>query len=125
MSERDRLNTQPLESQLQVLAETIQELAEARRGDSLALLALLRTLEKLHQTIRDGLFQESLPDNRQALYGLLRDIETTGGWPYIYRMRLQALLANLQPSEAIEGIPTLPNNHLLAKELPEEYKPNN
>jgi hypothetical protein len=25
----------------------------------------------------------------------LKDIETSGGWPYIHRMRLQALLVNL------------------------------
>lgn len=111
MSDHDRLSTQPLESQLQVLDETVQALAKSQRGDSLALLALLRTLERLHQDIRDSLFQESLPDNRQALYSLLKDIEATGGWPYIYRMKLQALLANLQASEAIDGMVALPNNY--------------
>ncbi|MGL5084006.1 MAG: hypothetical protein ACRC8A_21175 [Microcoleaceae cyanobacterium] len=60
-------------------------------GDPLALLALLRTLESLHQEIRDSLFQETLPDNRQALYHLLREIESQGGWPYIPRMSLRSL----------------------------------
>jgi hypothetical protein len=59
------------------------------------LLALLRTLERLHQEIRDSFFQDALPDNRQALYNLLRDIETSGGWPYIHRMKLQSLLKQL------------------------------
>jgi hypothetical protein len=54
-------------------------------------LALLRQLEKLHKEVRDGAFQESLPDNRQRLYSLLRDIESEGGWPYIERMRLREL----------------------------------
>jgi hypothetical protein len=39
-------------------------------------------------------FQVSLPDNRQALYALLKDIEEEGGWPYIDRMRLRSLLKN-------------------------------
>ena len=87
---------EPLELSLQASSDRIQELAHHYRGDSLKLLALLRLLESLHQEIRDGLFQESLPDNRQALYNLLKDIETTGGWPYIHRMKLQLLLKNFE-----------------------------
>jgi hypothetical protein len=48
------------------------------------------------------MFQVSLPDNRQALYALLKDIESQGGWPYIERMKLQSLLANLQAENAGE-----------------------
>ncbi len=96
MSEGNCFKAEPLELRLRSLASNIRELAEERRGDSLALLALLRLLESLHQEIRDSLFQDSLPDNRQALYNLLRDIETSGGWPYIHRMKLQNLLANFQ-----------------------------
>ncbi len=80
---------------LEALATTIRALAKESRDDSLMLLALLRTLESLHREICEGLFQESLPDSRQALHALLRDIETTGGWPYIHRMRLQDFMKNL------------------------------
>jgi hypothetical protein len=40
-----------------------------------------------------------LPDNRQALYSLLKEIESKGGWPYIERMRLQSFVTNLQQEE--------------------------
>lgn len=77
---------------LQAIAQAVTAASLRRRGDSLALLALLRLLEQLHGDIRDTLFSEALPDNRQRLYALLRDIEINGGWPYIQRMRLLALL---------------------------------
>lgn len=93
----ERFEPEHLEYGLKSLANTIRQLAEKNRGNNLALLSLLRTLESVHQEVRDSLFQESLPDNRQALYNLLKDIEASGGWPYIYRTKLQALLANLQP----------------------------
>lgn len=79
------------------IAASIKKLAAASKGDSVELLSLLRLLESLHREICEGLFQESLPDNRQALYALLRDIEAMGGWPYIRRMGLQSLLINLCP----------------------------
>lgn len=88
-------------SELDQIGEVIKRLAEESQGDTLELLALLRFLENLHREISEGLFQESLPNNRQALYALLRDIEANGGWPYIYRMQLQAFLKNLE-SDAIE-----------------------
>lgn len=98
---------------LQAIATDIRALAQSCQEDSLALLALLRCLEELHREFRDGLFQASLPDNRQALYKLLKDIETEGGWPYIERMKLQSFLANLpaeleapsvQP-QMVDGVP--------------------
>ncbi len=91
---------------LEKIAATTHLVAEQHRGHSLELLAVLRMLERLHQEIRDGLFQDSLPDNRQALYALLRDIETSGGWPYIRRMKLQALLTHLLPAEDGEAMGT-------------------
>lgn len=84
-----------LEGPLGAIADTARHLSQTYTGDSLKILALLRLLESLHQEIRDTLFQDSLPDNRQALYSLLRDIENSGGWPYIHRMRLQDLLQKL------------------------------
>jgi len=91
-----------LEFELQDITTAVCALAKRCQGDSLALVALLRHLEELHREIRDGMFQVSLPDNRQALYALLKDIETQGGWPYIERMKLQSLLANLQAENAGE-----------------------
>ncbi len=85
-----------LQARLQAITADIRSLASRYPGDSLALLALLRALEQVHREIRENLFQPSLPDNRQALYALLRDIEEEGGWPYIDRMKLRSLLEQLQ-----------------------------
>ncbi len=86
------------------VASSIKKLAEASKGDSIKLLTLLRLLESLHREVCEGLFQESLPDNRQALYALLRDIEAMGGWPYIRRMGLQSFLINLRPDVSSEEL---------------------
>jgi hypothetical protein len=87
---------------LDAIASLVKKTATAHEGQGLELLALLRLLEALHQEVRDGLFQDSLPDNRQALYALLKDIETNGGWPHIYKMRLQNFLVNLLPEAGEE-----------------------
>ena len=83
-----------LEVELQAITTDIRTLANCHRGNSRTLLALLRVLEQTHREIQETLFQASLPENRQELYALLRDIEETGGWPYIERMRLRSLLSN-------------------------------
>ncbi len=93
--------------QLQAISSAVKDVAQACEGDVIAILAVLRHLEQLHREIRDGIFQENLPDNRQRLYSLLKDIESEGGWPYISRMRIQALLVNL--SEEVSDQDTLPN----------------
>lgn len=90
------VDSDKLSFKLQAVATAVHDASKICQGDTIALLALLRQLEQLHREIRDGAFQESLPDNRQALYSLLKDIESEGGWPYIERMRLQALRANMQ-----------------------------
>ncbi|TFI55184.1 hypothetical protein BLD44_005485 [Mastigocladus laminosus UU774] len=99
-------NTELKQQRNNLMLETIalKVLSEAKKcqGDSLALLALLRLLEGLHQEIRDSLFLESLPSNRQALYSLLKNIEEEGGWPYIHRMKLQSLLKNLAENSFCE-----------------------
>lgn len=82
--------------ELEAIAAQVRSAAQTASG-SLELLQLLRLLEALHREIREGSFQAALPDNRQALHNLLRDMETDGGWPYIQRMKLQSLLANLAP----------------------------
>ena len=85
----------PLEVELQTITAKILALAANYQGDCLALLTLLRILEQVHREIRENWFQASLPDNRQALYALLKDIEEMGGWPYIDRLRLQSFLSNV------------------------------
>lgn len=85
--------------------KTLWEVAQESKANPLKLLEILRRLDNLHQQIRDTLFQESLPDNRQALYVLLKDIETNGGWPYIYRTKLNELLSRLSQEELAELLP--------------------
>ncbi len=94
----------PFQADLEAIAALVQTAAQHRQGDSLELLALLRLLERLHQDVRDNLFQKSLPDNRQALYALLKDIEADGGWPYIHRMKLQEFLRQLSAEEVEQFI---------------------
>lgn len=84
-----------LPEDLQQLTQRVRATAEVREGDCIALLELLRLLESLHFEICDTLFREALPNNRQHLYRLLRDIEQEGGWPYVKRMQLLALLEHL------------------------------
>ncbi len=88
-----------LPADLLQLAQVVHSTAQGREGDCLALLALLRLLNELHSEIRDTVFREALPDNRQRLYRLLKDIEQQGGWPYIKRMKLLALLEHLEEAE--------------------------
>jgi len=106
MGDRIDVDLESLPSDLRLLAQAAEQAAMARRGDEVALLQLLRLLERLHSQIRDEWFQESLPTNRQRLYALLRDIEVNGGWPYIQRMRLRALLDQADPEECAD--PTVP-----------------
>ncbi|KAM3094877.1 hypothetical protein ACKFKG_15210 [Phormidesmis sp. 146-35] len=101
--ERDQAFESQVPSELQQVTSQIRELAQMAQGDSLELLALLRVLEGLHREICEGLFQESLPNNRRALYSLLKDIEAQGGWPYIHRMRLHAFLNNVLQEEESDG----------------------
>ncbi|MBD2447854.1 hypothetical protein H6G76_11830 [Nostoc sp. FACHB-152] len=95
MSNNKDFESTDFSEQLQKIATAVHDVVQECQNDTLALLNLLRQLEYLHREIRDGVFQESLPDNRQQLYALLKDIETEGGWPYIERMRLQTFLAKL------------------------------
>ncbi len=96
MSNGKSPDSDKLSYKLQEVADAIHQYSVISEGDILAILALLRQLEKLHREVRDGIFQESLPSNRQALYSLLKDIEAEGGWPYIERMRIQNLMVNLE-----------------------------
>lgn len=102
MSDRGLATEPNLPADLQHLSQVIQAAAQQREGDCPALLDLLRTLESLHSEIRDTLFCDALPNNRQRLYSLLRDIEQQGGWPYIQRMKLNAFLVNLDANAESE-----------------------
>ena len=90
------MHSQNLSPDLANLVQLLRSTAQQKEGDPLALLELLRLLEALHFEIRDTLFRDALPDNRQRLYRLLKDIEQTGGWPYINRMQLRALLEHIE-----------------------------
>jgi hypothetical protein len=96
LSRESNSSDRPTNEALQKIAALIQTHAQSASGNMEDLLALLRVLEVLHREIRDGLFQEALPNNRQALHRLLREMESEGGWPYIPRMRLQAILNQLE-----------------------------
>lgn len=91
----------PAEAQdpLQAAGELVQglhQLAEGLEGQPEALLNLLRELETLHRSIQDGAFRRSLPGDRQRLFALLRDMERSGGWPYIPRLQLRTFMDLLQ-----------------------------
>ncbi|MGJ5673350.1 MAG: hypothetical protein ACR9NN_07030 [Nostochopsis sp.] len=102
MNQGKIFDSEKLSCKLQDIVSVVHDAAAFCQGDTIALLALLRQLEELHREIRDGAFQNNLPNNRQALYSLLKDIESEGGWPYIERMRLQQFLAHLPPDAASE-----------------------
>lgn len=110
MNSGAKLESGQLPLELQALATDIRALAQSCKGDSMAILALLRALEALHQEIRDGLFQESLPDSRQALYALLKDVEAESGWPYIPRKPLRSLLVNLTGESEGAAAPETPES---------------
>ena len=99
----DNLNHTVVNTEIEKLMNEVVNLAQKSKDDSMLLMAILRKLELTHRQIREELFEPSLPDTRHGLHGLLKDIEETGGWPYIERMRLQNLCAKLlQASEDIE-----------------------
>jgi len=114
MGDRIDGDLERLPSDLQELAQLVEQAAHARADHEVGLLQLLRLLERLHGHVRDGLFQEALPTNRQRLYALLRDIEINGGWPYIQRMRLRSFLTEieLEWQSADEARPDNPEENL-------------
>jgi hypothetical protein len=110
-----------LPEDLAKLSTLIDQAALGRRGQSAELLALLRLLEQCHRDICETLFYEALPDNRQHLYALLRNIEVNGGWPYIQRIKLQSLLLNLPEFES-EVLVQPPTATLEEDQFPGEKK---
>jgi len=75
---------------------SLEQLANHLHGQPEDLLDLLRRLEKLHRSIQDGPFRNSLPADRNDLFGLLAEMERSGGWPYIPRLQLRTFMDLLQ-----------------------------
>ncbi len=96
---------QELNPDLNQLSQLALSLADEYDGDCQKLLQLLRVLEYLHRHIRDTTFQNAFPKNRQALYKLLRTIESERGWPYIPVMPLRDFMEHLRTdlAETPEG----------------------
>ena len=80
------------EETLQTIRSLVDRVSQDCDQDCDRLLALLRTLEQLHRRIRTEQFEPALPNTRKDLYGFLKDIEESGGWPYIERGKLQVLI---------------------------------
>jgi hypothetical protein len=87
-----------LSPELKALIATTEVLAENCQDDHDRLLELLRVLESLHRHIRIDYFEPALPNTRRGLHELLKDIEESGGWPYIERGKLTHFIRNLQES---------------------------
>lgn len=86
-------------SELEALSDRIWQISQAHQDDAESLLHILRILETLHKRIRDDLFQPALPTSRHELFNLLRDIEINGGWPHIYRMKINEICRYLERTE--------------------------
>jgi hypothetical protein len=96
MSSQQNSLSPDLEQKLQEITTVVKSLAETNQEDLLFLLSLLRTLESIHRQIRTEMFEPALPNSRNKLYQLVKDIEEQGGWPYIERMKLEDLLFKLR-----------------------------
>jgi hypothetical protein len=98
-------------SDFSTITALIRKVVDQSKGDAIAQLRVLRFLEHLHQDIRESEFQPSLPTDRHGLNNLLKEMEAHGGWPYIPKMNLRALLSY----EAYENKPT----HTLESQQPD------
>jgi hypothetical protein len=89
-------------SELETISDRLWQIAQDQQSDPANLLQILRVLESIHKRIRDDLFQPALPTSRHELFNLLRDIETNGGWPHIYRMKIHEICRYLTQPEDVE-----------------------
>jgi hypothetical protein len=96
--EPDRQKNPP-DLSIEEINAAVWTLAEKYQDDTFELLGLLRDLEQLHRQIRVEFFEQCLPQTRQHLYQLAKEIEESGGWPYIERMRLRDLLKKMNFQE--------------------------
>ena len=92
--------SETIQEKLQPALKTLRELSELHRDDPESLLLLLRDLEALHRDIQDDAFRESLPEDRQQLFALLKTMERSGGWPYIPRLQLRTFIDLLEQDPA-------------------------
>jgi len=88
---------------IEAISAQIKLLALKSKEAPVELLHILRILEQLHNDICTEIFQPALPNSRHALFDFLRDIETNGGWPHIYRRTLNQLF---QQMEFLESEPS-------------------
>ena len=89
-----------IQAQLQPLLDQLRVLAANHRDNPEALLVYLQELETLHRDVQEGAFRNSLPEDRQQLYGFLQTLERKGGWPYIPRLQLKTFIALLDQGPA-------------------------
>lgn len=97
------IESKALDAAMEKISHQVLHLAGECEGNHQMLLSLLRSLEKVHREIRESAFLESLPNSRRGLERILKDIEDNGGWPYIERMRIKQLLANLSEDTVINS----------------------
>lgn len=90
----------PFQEDFRKIEAHLHQLVDRSQADPVALLKILRFLERLHNEVRELHFQPALPIHRHELYAMLREIESGGGWPYIPRMQLRELLAADTPVSA-------------------------
>lgn len=107
-SDEDRRN------RLRVPLETLEALAQELEGQPEALLELLRRLEHLHRSIQDGPFRSSLPSDRNQLFRLLEEMESSGGWPYIPRLQLRTFMGLLPRDQTMSTSPCTADSSLAA-----------
>ncbi len=87
----------PADPDLQEPLDALLRIAEQRAQEPEALLDLLRRIEHLHRSIQDGPFRSCLPSDRNGLFTLLSEMESSGGWPYIPRLQLRTFMDLLSP----------------------------
>jgi len=90
-------------SELEAISDRLWAMAQDLQNDPASLLKMLRVLEAIHKRIRDQVFQPALPTSRHELFNLLRDIETNGGWPHIYRMKINEICRYLEQDEDLDA----------------------
>jgi len=107
-SAEDRLH------RIRVPMEALEGLAQELEGQPEALLELLRRLEHLHRSIQDGPFRSSLPSDRNQLFRLLEEMESSGGWPYIPRLQLRTFIGLLPRDQGVPPSPRTADSSLAA-----------
>jgi hypothetical protein len=94
-------SAEELRNRIRVPIEDLEALAQELEGQPEALLELLRRLEHLHRSIQDGPFRNSLPSDRNELFRLLEEMESSGGWPYIPRLQLRTFIGLLPRDQTV------------------------